>query len=214
MGLLITALTTGAGVNTPLANQSQLEEFIVIGDVDTAEPCQGVKVNVGGKTTIDIQGSVPLVSVFAKFMGHVAGTVVGLVMRIATGRLNVDGSSIVFTNGGATTPSVYGYSQSSNGRPIEAQTVGLNALSNQTFSGFAGLFITPAANVGSFDVTFKDGTQQNMTVIEADAMFSNKNETEANGRLDSVVTGFDNRDGSIASVKVNATTALTVMVVK
>jgi hypothetical protein len=214
MGILINAITTGAGVNTPLANQSQLENNILIGDVDTAMPLQGLKVSVGGKTTIDIQGSIPLVSVFAKFMNRVTGTVVGLAIKIATGRLNVGGSSITFTNGGPTTPSVYGWSDTStNAQPIEAQTVGINALSNQTFEGFAGLFITPVANVGSFDVVFADGTPQNMTVVEADAMFSQMNDTEANGRLDALVTGFDNRKGAIRSVKVNATTALTVMVV-
>jgi hypothetical protein len=53
-----------------------------------------------------------------------------------------------------------------------------------------------------------------MTVVEADAMFSQMNDTEANGRLDVMVTGFDNRRGTIRSVKVNATTALTVLVVK
>jgi hypothetical protein len=215
MGLLLNAITGGVGSNTPLSNQSQLENNILIGDVDTAMPLQGLKVSVGGKTTIDIQGSVPLVSVFAKFMNRIAGTVIGLAIKIGTGRLNVSGSSITFTNGGATTPSVYGWSDnSSNAVAIEAQTVGINALSNQTFDDFAGLFITPLANVGSFDVTFADGTPQNMTVVEADAIFSQMNDTEANGRLDALVTGFDNRKRTIRSVKVNATTALTVLVVK
>lgn len=209
----IATLVTGAGVNTPVTGQSQLENNIVIGDIDTAMPLQGLKVVVGGKTTIDIQGSVPLVSVFSKFMQRVSGAVVGLVIKIASGRLVAPGSSVIFTNSGVTTPNIFAYSDKSNGVAIEAVTQGINALSNQTFRNFAGLFITPAANVASFDVIFADGTQQSMTAIEADALFASKNDTEADGRLNSVVTGFDNRDLSISEVKVNATTALTVMVI-
>lgn len=209
----IATLVTGAGVNTTVSGQSQLENNMVIGDIDTAMPLTGLKVVLGGRTTIDIQGSTPLVSFFAKFMQRISGTVVGLILKIGSGRLIKEGSSVIFTNGGATTPAIFSYSDKGNGIPINAVTQGINALSNQTFSNFAGLGITPSANVGSFDVLFTDGTSQNMSVIEADAYFASKNDTEANGRFDAVVTGFDNRDRSIESVRVNATTALSVLVI-
>lgn len=214
--LLITALTTGAGVNTGSGNQSQCESNVLIGDVDTAQPCQGIKVNIGGETTMDVQGSVPLVSVLSKFSNRICGTVIGLVLRIATGRIYGKTVNITFTNGGATTPEVDWYSTNSNGRPIYAGTDGIIAASSKEVLGkdFAGLFVTPAANVGSFDVTFADGTQQRMKVVEADALFAQTNDTEANGRLDSVVTGFDNMRGNIAKVKINATTAVTYMTVR
>jgi hypothetical protein len=206
-------LITGAGVNTIIGPNSQLESNIVIGDVDTAMPLQGLKVVVDGKTKIDIQGSQPLVSTFAKFAQLITGTVIGMVLKIATGRIYKT-STVTLTNNGATVPAIFTYSDSSNGVPLEAVTQGINPLSNETFKDFSGLFITPAANVASFDVVFDDGTSQNMSVIEADAMFSQTSQTEVNGRLDALVTGFDNRSRNISAVKVNATTAVTVMLVK
>ena len=211
---LLTTLVTGAAVNTSLNPITQLESNILIGDVDTANPLRGLSVTVNGKNTINIQGSQPLLSVFAKFCQNVVATVVGLVFKIATGRINREGSSIVFTNDGATVPQIFGYSTESNGEPIEAQTSGIVALDNRTYRDFSGLFITPAANVSNFDIVFADGTSQTMTVVEADALFSQMNQTELNGRLDAVVTGFDNRSGLFKSVRVNATTAVTVMLIK
>lgn len=213
MSQIVAALTTGAGVNTTVGPQAQLEGNILIGDIDTAMPLQGLKVVVDGSTKIDVQGSQPLVSTLAKFAQLIAGAVVGLILKVATGRVYKN-STITLTNGGATTPAVYAWSDSQNGVPLEAQTDGILALQNKTYSDFSGLFVTPAANVGSFDVDFADGTSQNMSVVEADAMFSQSSQTEANGRLDAVVTGFDNRGRNISQVKVNATTAVTVMIVR
>lgn len=224
----IGTLTTGAGVLTQLVGLAQLEENIVIGSVDTAMPLQGLKVVVGSKTIIDIQGSVPLVSTFAKFMQRVVGSgVVGLILKIAKGRIIKTGCSLIFTNGGATTPNIYAYSDNGvagDSQPLTAVTVTVNALSNQTFNaipnssdpGFAGLFVTPVANVSSFDVVFADGTSQNMTVIEANALFATKNDTQATGVLDAAVAGFDNRDLSIQNVRVNTNATaggVTVMIV-
>lgn len=210
----VTTLITGAGVNTSLTGLAQLEENIVIGSIDTAMPLQGIKVVVGSTTVIDIQGSTPLVSTFAKFMQRVVGSgVVGLIIKIATGRIIQTGCSVIFTNGGATTPNVFWYSDNGvrgDGVPIKAVTVGINPLTNQTFGGignsftrFAGLFVTPVANVSSFDVTFADGTTQNMSVIEANALFATFNDTQATGVLDAAVAGFDNRQQTIQSVRVN-----------
>jgi hypothetical protein len=204
----LVTLLTGAGVNTPSGNQSQVESDILIGDPDTAMPLRGIKVNIGGKTTIDVQGSVPLVSVLAKFSNRICGTVISLILRIATGRMYLKDANcnITFTNDAATTPGIFWFSQKTGGRPIEAGTDSVNLSASKTVMGseFAGLFCTPVANIGSFDVTFADDTQQRFTVVEADALFARTNDTEANGRLDPVVTGFDNMRGNIKSVKINA----------
>ena len=211
---LLTTLITGAAVNTSLNPISQVESNILIGDVDTAMPLRGLSVKVGGKTTIDIQGSQPLMSVFAKFCSNISAAIVGLVLKIATGRINAEGSSIVFTNDGATVPQIFGHSFESAGVPIEAATSAIVALDNRKYSDFSGLFITPAANVNYFDVEMEDGTNQPMTVVEADAAFSLSHPTQADGRLDALVTGFDNRDRKYKSVRVYATTAVTVLLVK
>lgn len=211
---LLTTLITGAGVNTPSGNQSQCESDILVGDVDTTNPLRGLKVNIGGETTIDIQ-VVALVDFYQKVSNRICGSVIGLVMRIATGRIYNKTVNITFTNDAATVPNIYWNSQNSNGRPIYAKQDGIIANSSKEISGldFAFLAVTPSANVGSFDLTFKDNTQQRYTVVEADALFAKTNDTEANGRLNSVVTGFDNMRGNIKSVKINATTAVTYMTV-
>lgn len=209
----LTTLITGAGVPTIVQGQAQLESALVIGDVDTAMPLQGIKISIDGETKLDISGSQPLVNAFAKFMNRICGTVIGLIIRVATGRINGN-TTYTFTNNGATVPDVYAFSDNSNGVPVIGSTKGINALSNETFTQFSALFITPAANVASLDVIWADGTTQNMSVIEMDAHFSELNDTEANGRLDAVVTTCDNRTQCFRSVKVNATTAVTVAAIK
>lgn len=213
MGLLAT-LITGAGVNTPSGNQAQMESNIVIGDVDTPCPLRGLNVVIDNKTTIDIKLAV-FCDVFAKFMGRAVAGGVGLVIRIATGRIMKSGS-ITFQNDGVTTPQIFWNSERGNGAPIEAFTDSINANSNKTFTNFGALFCNPIANIGSFDVVWADGTQQTLGVLEADAIFSSKNDTIADGRLNAAATGFDNRDLSIQSVKVNAngTGAVNFMIVK
>lgn len=212
----IATLTTGAGVNTIVGPVSQLESCIVIGDVDTAMPLQGIKVNVAGDTIIDIQNSQPLVSAFAKFMGNLVGTVVGMVMVVATGRI-LKSTTITFTNGGATTPAIYAYSLEGRGVPVRATTTLINASSNQTFDKFSALQVL-IANVSSFDVTFNDAdnTTQNMTVVEMDALFTQGNASQTDGRLDAAVTTIDNRGQLFKSVRINTTAGggVTVTVIK
>lgn len=209
----IGTLLTGAAVVTPITGLSYVDPYIVVGDVDTATPLTGLQVEIGGETTINIVGSTPLVSAFAKFLSQVTGPIVGLIIKIATGRIYLP-SSLRFTNGGATTPVIYNFGDSGNGKPIRAISQGINALSNQVFDKFTALMITPSANAGNIDFQFKDGTSCTMTVEEVDSLFALQNQSEANGRLDAVVTTIDNRAGEIAWVRVNATTALTVLVVK
>jgi hypothetical protein len=217
--LLLSALTTGAGVSTVTPSQSQVESDVLIGDIDTAQPCQGIKVNVDGDTTMDVQNSQPLVSVLSKLSQLITGTVIGLVLKIATGRVFCKSCVVTFTNSGATTPAVYWSSQKGVGQPgrlIRARTTTINPNSNQTFNkgDYAYLAVTNPANINSFDFTFTDGTQQNMSGVEVDALFAKNNETEANGRLDAVVTTIDNTKQNIQSVRINVgATAVTVMTV-
>lgn len=219
--IIIPALTTGAAVNTLTPAQSQVESDIMIGDIDTPCPIRGLKVNVDGDTTIDIQNSQPLLAVFSKLSQMMAGSgVIGLLYKIATGRVACKAATLTFTNDGATTPTVYWNSQRGQqkpGRLIRAKTTTINPNSNQPFSGsdFAYLSVTDPANVASFDFTFADGTQQNMTVVEADGLFSKTNQTESNGRLAPLCTSIDNTLRTISTVRINVgVAAVTVMLVQ
>lgn len=209
----IGTLITGAAVVTPITGLAYVDPYIVLGDVDTTMPLTGLQVEIGGETTINIVGSTPLVSAFSKFLSQTVGTVVGLVLKIATGRIYLP-SSLRFTNGGATVPDILNFGEGANGKPIRAISQGINALSNQVFDKFSALMITPSANAGNIDIQYKDGTSVTMTALEVDALFAMKNQTEANGKLDAVVTVLDNTEGKIAWARVNATTALTVLIVK
>jgi len=209
----IGTLVTGAGIVTPITGLSYVDPYIVLGDIDTASPLTGLQVDIGGENTINIVGSTPLVAAFSKFMNDFCGTIVGLVIKIATGRIYKP-ASLRFTNGGATVPDIYNFTDGGNGVPIRAISQGINALSNQVFDKFTALMITPSANVGNVDFQYKDGTSVTMTIAEVDALFALKNPSEANGRLDAVVSTIDNRMGEIEWVRINATTAVTVLVVK
>lgn len=209
----IGTLVTGAAIVTPIPGLSYVDPYLVLGDVDTAMALNGLQVEIDGETTINIVGSTPLVSAFSKFMSQFCSTLVGLVLKIATGRIYAP-STLRFTNAGVTTPGIFNFGDGGNGKPIRAISVGINALSNQVFEKFSALMITPSANLGNIDIQFRDGSPVTMTAIEVDALFAMKNPTEANGRLDAVVTTIDNRDGLIEWVRINATTAVTVLVIK
>ena len=219
-GIIINALTTGAGIVTTFGPTAQMENNVVIGDVDTANPLQAIKLTVGGKTKIDISGSQPLCSWFTKIAQRMVGSgVVGLTLKLATGRItgNEQNNSLLsLTNNGATTPTVFAYSDrgvKGDGVPFITNTTQIVALANATFYGkdFKYLAITPSANVASVDVVFRDGTPMNMSVIELDDLFARDNDTQTDGRLDAVITTLDNTDGKFISVRVNATTAVTVL---
>jgi len=210
----ITTLITGAGVNTSTGSISQLESDIIIGDIDTANAIQALKVVVDSITTIDIS-SAAFCNFFAKFMNRsVAGTI-GLIYKVATGRI-VKNAVITFQNAGATTPAVFANSNRSSGEAIYAVQDSCNLSSNKVVSNFKCLAVQNLANVSSFDVTFSDGTIQNMAAIEVDALFAQTNDTQADGRLDALVTAFDNRGGKFNSVKINsnATGAVGYMIIK
>lgn len=207
----IGTLGSGAGVQTNLVGLAQIDSYVVIGDVDTTNPVQGLQVEIDGVTFINI-GAQALITAFAKWQSKFVNTVVGLVLKIATGRINLK-SNLRLTNSGATTPAILNFSDANNGIPVLATTVSINALSYQDFNRFSALFIQTPASVATVEITFNDGHRDTLTMAEVDALFSMQFEAEADGRLGGVSV-IDNTDQSIANVRVNATTAVNVLQVK
>jgi len=202
---LLGALLTGAGVQTSFPAVSQLEAAIVIGDVDTAIPISGLSIDVDGKSFINITGVQTLLAAWAKWkMKAIQGSaVVGMVLRVATGRI-VRPTTYRLTNAGATTPNVYAFSDSDNGIPIDAATGQINGNSNQTFENFSALFLQTPANVLNYVVTFSNGFSVPLTTVEMDAYFASQYDSEANGELGGVTT-IDNTDQKFRSIQVNTT---------
>lgn len=207
-------LLTGAGVVTTFPGQSQLDEYIVIGDVDTATPITGLSIEVEGKSFINLTGVQTLIAAFAKWkMKAVQGSaIVGIVLRVATGRINRP-TTYRFTNAGATTPNVLVFSDQENGIPAEAATGQINASSNQPFTNFACLLIQTPANVLNYEVTFRNGYSVTLTTVEMDAYLAMQYDTEANGELGGV-TIIDNSDKKFEQIRVVTTAAVIVMTVK
>lgn len=205
-------LTTGAGVQTTFAGQSQCESYIVIGDVDTANPLEGLSVEVDGSPFINIQLSLPLMSAFMQWQMESIGAAVGFMLKIATGMIPKN-TTYRFTNNGVTTPKIFVFSDAQDGIPILATTKGINAASYEDFSKFSALFLTLPASISSVEIIFDEGHKATMTIEEVDALFAFKNQSETNGRL-TAVSIIDNTDQAIKSVRVFASVAATVLVVK
>lgn len=212
MSNLVT-LITGAGIQTTVAGQSQMDEYIVIGDVDTAPPLQGLTIEVDGTPFINIVNNAALVGAFQKWQQEVTGTVIGNMFKVGTGAVGRN-TTYRFTNNGATTPVVRVFSDSKNGIPIIATTKQINVSSYEDFTKFSGLFLTLPANVSSVEIVFADGHKATMTIEEVDGLFSLNNQAEADGRLNAVSV-IDNRDQSIQTVRIFAgATAVTVLIAK
>lgn len=207
----ISTLLTGAGVQTNITGQAQCEGFLVIGDVDTTNPLQGIIVEIDGVTFINIQAAA-LIAAFAKWGTKFVNTIVGLVFPLATGRVN-GRTNIRLTNSGATTPAIFNFSDAPNGVPIMATTVSINALSYQDFQNFSALMIQTPANVNNIEITFSNGHKDTLTIAEVDALLALKIATEGDGRLGGVSV-IDNSDQTIRNVRINATTAVNVLMVK
>lgn len=198
-------LVTGAGIATVLPGLTQLEAYLLIGDVDTANPLQGIQVEVDGVTTININSAASLISAFAKWQMEIAGSVVGNMLKLATGCVKKP-TTIRLVNSGATTPVIYGFSDADNGAPILAATSTINPSSSQDFAKFSALFIGTPANVSSVEVIFADGRKSTMTMPEVDAYFAFKSQSEADGRL-AGISVINNSDQSITAVRINTSSA-------
>lgn len=208
----IGTLTGGAGVNTTIAGLSQLDEFLLIGDADTANPLQGLTVEVNGETLINIQ-SQPLITAFAKWLMETTGTAVGLLLKLATGRIKGN-ATIRLTNSGATTPAIFAFSDSDGGLPFIVSTEVILQNSSSEYSGFSALMVNAPANLQQAIVTFSDGFQTTVTAPELGAYFALTNQAEADGYLGGVLC-IDNSSGNIQSIRMFATGAnLNVLVVR
>lgn len=210
----ISTLITGAGVPTPIAGLSYCPEFLLIGDVDTANPLRGLEVIVDGTPFINITGSAPLVGAYSKWMNEIAGAnSVGTLIKLATGRIDKP-TTIRLTNDGVTTPAVFAYGDSENGAPMLVSTQAILAGGSQDFSKFSALFITAPANIQQAEVFFTNGYKETMTAVELDSYFNLKYNSDADGRLNAC-TVIDNTDQSIEMVRLYATGAnLTVLIAK
>jgi len=209
---LLGALVTGAGIQTTFPGQAQCEQYILIGDVDTANPLRGISVEIDGRPFINIQASLPLMSAFMQWQMESVGATVGFLLKIATGMIPKN-TTYRFTNNGVTTPNIFVYSDAQDGVPILSTTKGINALSFEDFSKFSALFLTLPASLDRCEIIFSDGHQASMGIEEIDSYFAFRNQSEANGRL-TAVSVIDNTDQSIRSVRVYATVAMTVLVAK
>jgi hypothetical protein len=208
----LTTLVTGAGVVTTVTGQPQCESIVLIGSVSTANPLTGIQVEIDGVPFINIVNQAALLSAWAKWQSQFVSTLMGVVFKLATGRIKKP-TTYRFTNGGATTPAVYAFSDAENGVPYLVGTVQINASTYQDFAKFSALFIGTPANVSSAEVVFTNGTKATLTFQELDAMFSMKSSTEANGEL-LAVTVIDNRDQSIANVRLYCSAANTILIAK
>lgn len=209
----IGTLVTGAGVVTNIVNQSQCESVITIGDVDTANPLQGITVEVDGVAFINLQGVATLITAFMKWLNNIAGAnIVGMCLKVATGKISRN-TNYRFTNAGATTPAILAYSDNGDGVPVVAGTKGINASSYEDFTKFSALFIQTPANVSAVDVVFTNGHKQTMSMIDIDTLYNMQRAGEADGRLGGVSV-IDNTGGTIKAVRVYATTAVVVAIVK
>ena len=208
----IGVLTTGAGVTTVIAGNAQCEQVLVLGSVSTANPLQGLQVEIDGIPFININNQPALLSAYAKWQAQFVSTLVGVVFPIATGRIQKN-TTYRLVNNGATTPIIYAHSYGENGVPFLVGTKQINASTFEDFEKFSALFIGTPANLASAEVVFSNGCKSTMTFQELDAMFSLQNSAEANGEL-LAVTVIDNRDQKIKSVRLNCSAANTILVAK
>lgn len=207
----IGTLLTGAGVTTVIPGQAQCEAMILLGDVDTAFPLQGVTIEVDGSPFFNVQ-SAALLTAYAKWMMQVTATVIGIVLKVATGMMPRN-TTYRLTNAGATTPGIFAYSDNDNGVPFLCATKQINALSYEDFDNFSALFISTPANVLNYEIVFSNGAKKTYAPVEMDAYFALQFSTEVDGRL-AGVTVLDNRDKKFSKVRVNCTAVNTVMVAK
>jgi hypothetical protein len=210
----IGTLLTGAGVTTTISGQAQTDQYLLLGDVDTPNPLQGIQVEVDGTTFFNIQSAV-LITAAMKWLMETAGAgVIGLLLKVATGSIKRT-TTYRFTNSGATVPAIFAFSEqgAGGGLPVVAGTKGINAVSYDDFSQFSALMVDLPANVSTWEIVFTDGTKSTLTTVEVDALFALSNQTEANGKL-GTVTVLDNTARNIATVRINTTAAVTVLILK
>lgn len=210
----IGTLTTGAGVETTIAGQASAGSLLFLGDIDTANPLSGISVEIDGVPFVNIRGSATLCTAFSKWGSRaIEGTnIVGVCYKLGTGKINRN-TTYRLVNNGATTPAIRVLSDNQDGIPYIVSVKGINALSFEDFSKFSALIIDIPANVNNIEMNFKDGHRETWSVTDADAYYALNYETEADGRLGGC-TVIDNTAGTLSSVRINATTAISVLQIK
>jgi hypothetical protein len=200
----IGTLASGAGAITSIAGLSQLDEFLLIGDVDTTNPIQGLTIEQNGETLFNCQNQA-LLGAFAKWLQESAAGPVGGMFKLATGRIK-GSTNIRLINSGTTTPGIFAFSDSDGGRPVLGGQEVVLAGSASEFTNFDALFITAPANLQQAVVNFTDGFQTVMTPAELGAYFNLNNQSDADGYLNGCVV-IDNSQKNINSVRLFATGA-------
>ena len=208
----IGTLVTGAGVTTVISGQSQCDAMLILGSAATANPLQGLQVEIDGTPYININNQPNLLAAFSKWMGQTVNNLVSVVIKVATGRIPRS-TTYRLTNNGATTPIIYATSDNDAGVPFVVATKQINASSYEDFDRFSALFIGTPANLSSAEVLFTNGSRSTMTFQELDALFSLKNQSEANAELLGI-TVIDNRDQTIRSIRLNCSAANTILIAK
>lgn len=221
----IGTLGAGAGIPTNIVGQSKCDMFLLIGDVDTANPLQGLTVEIEGVAFFTVANAATLLTAFAKWQQELTGSTVGVLFKIATGAIYKN-TTYRLTNAGATTPNIYAFSEAPDGAPFYVSTITINALSSQVFERFSALFLQTPANVQSVELEFytedfvagverTETYRETVTIQEVDAYFSLFNQAETDGRLGGVSV-IDNSNKNIRSVKINTNNvgALTVLQAK
>jgi len=213
MPVLLT-LTTGAGVVSQATGQAQCENMITIGDCDTANPLQGLQVEIDGTSFLNIASpNAALITAFMKWLSQITASTVASVLKLATGKVQRS-TTYRFTNAGATTPIVYATSDAGNGVPMLAGTKFVNASSYDDFKRFSALMIATPANVQQVEILFKSGVKNIFAIQEVDSLYAIKRPTEADGRLGGVSV-IDNTDQSIDAVRIyTLATGTTVLIIK
>jgi hypothetical protein len=210
----IGTLVTGAGVETTISGQASCGSVLVLADIDNANPLSGIQVEIDGVPFINIKGNATLCTAFAKWQNRaIEGTnIVGVAYKLSTGKINRS-TTYRLTNNGVTTPVIRVLSDNQNGVPFIVAQKGIPALSFDDFQQFSALLIDVPANVNNIEVNFRDGHRETWSVQDADTYSALNFDTEADGRLGGA-TLIDNTAGNISSVRINATTAVSVLVIK
>lgn len=213
----IGVMLTGAGVPTVIAAQSQCEGYLLIGDVGTVPPLQGLSVEVDGIPFIQINDA-DLIEAFAQWQqeGDLANANLGYMLKIATGKIKKN-TTLRLVNNGVTTPNIYAFSDNDAGVPMQATTKTINANSYEVFDKFSALLVKGHANIASIEVVWADGSKATVTVVELAALFNLMNQSETDGFLaGGVVLPIDNTGAGIRSLQINTNNGgtVTVLVVK
>lgn len=206
-----------APASTIIAGQSKAGMYLTIGDPATIPPLSEIKVQIGGKTTLNISNA-NLIWAYAQWQMQIEQNQPGVanMIKVATGQIEAN-TTYTLVNSGATTPGIFVASELGNGVPIEATTLQVNASSTQPLSRFSAIMINGHANLDSAVITFADDSVDEFEVADLRSMFALRFASDVGGLLaGNNVCVIDNTDQSIKSVLLKTTGggAITVLVVR